>query len=552
MALLLSPQSIFGLQEQVLNAPESISQQIASHYDSTPYTSHAHHYCAPSHIRAQAYLYGVDSVPVEKARVLELGCASGGNLFPFACAYPEAEVVGVDLSSGQIADGQRLIEKMGLKNMQLHAMSLADITPEFGQFDYIVAHGVFSWVPADIKAALLRVCRENLSPKGIAYISYNTYPGWKAGDIVRDAMMLKSHSASSDEEKLASAKAMLALLSDGLAAGNPLAVPLRNAVQKLSRQSDFYLAHEYLETVNTPCYFVEFIQSALESGLGYVGDAEAQSEIAASFGANVHLNLSLVALGQGKIMRQQYLDFAVGRTFRRSLLTHAERLEEVDLPNMERLKDLRLSANLIEQEQPDAASNAQRLFRSHQGQELRTQDPAVIAVMEVLRKAWPLSLSFDELAQAIDPQAHKENADSHATAKRGLETLFRLGFLRLEREPGYTNRAAKEAFQLIPGFRTVMQAHAEGIKTTGLFNARHEMISLNLKPAEMFVLERLDGQHSMTAIRSQLCSALHEGLVPFVDGTSMKGRRNLEPQAQRVIQRLIDALIRAGVCVGQH
>lgn len=535
-----------------MNAPESISQQIASHYDSTPYTSHAHHYCAPSHIRAQAYLYGVDSVPVEKARVLELGCASGGNLFPFACANPEAEVVGVDLSSGQIADGQRLIQKMGLENMQLRAMSLADITPEFGQFDYIIVHGVFSWVPADIKAALLRVCRENLSPKGIAYISYNTYPGWKAGDIVRDAMMLKSHGASSEEEKLASAKAMLALLSDGLAASNPLAVPLRSAVQKLSRQSDFYLAHEYLETVNTPCYFVEFIQSALDSGLGYVGDAEAQSEIPASFGAHVQLNLSLVALGQGKIMRQQYLDFAVGRTFRRSLLTHAERLEEIDLPNMERLKDLYLSANLIEQEQPEAAPNAQRLFRSRQGRELRTQDPAVIAVVEVLRKAWPLSLSFNELVNAINSQLHKENVDSHTMAKRGLDTLFQFGFLRLEREPGYANRAATGPFQLIPGFRAVMQAHIEGTKTTGLFNTRHEMISLNLKPTEMFVLERFDGQHSMTAIRSQLCNALHDGLVPFVDGTSMKGRRNLEPQAQRVIQRLIDALIRAGVCVGQH
>jgi len=535
-----------------LNAPESINQQIASHYDGTPYTSRAHYYCAPSHIRAQAHLYGLDTVPLEKARVLELGCASGGNLFPFACTHPEAQVVGVDLSSVQVADGQRLIEKMGLKNMQLQAMSLADITPSFGQFDYIIAHGVFSWVPPEIKSALLRVCRENLSPKGIAYISYNTYPGWKAGDIVRDAMMLKSHGANSDEEKLASAKAMLTLLSDGLAASNPLATPLRHAVRQLSGQSDFYLAHEYLETVNTPCYFVEFVQSALDSGLGYVGDAEAQSELPASFGANVQLNLSLVAMGQDRIMRQQYLDFAVGRTFRRSLLTHVERLEEAGHPNVERLKDLYVSANLTEQQQPNTAPSTQRLFRSRQGQELRTQDPAVIAVIEVLRKAWPSSLSFDELVEAIDPRLPKNDVDLHTTAKRTLETLFQFGVLRLEREPGYANRTAKGAFQVTPGFRAVIQAHVDGVKTTGLFNIRHEMISLDLKPAEMFVLERLDGQNSVTAIRNQLCNALHEGLVPFLDGTSMKGRRNLESQAQGVVQRLIDMLIRAGVYVGQH
>src|SRR5690606_7964133 len=106
-------------------------------------------------------------------------------------------------------------------NLHLHAMSLTDITPEFGQFDYIVAHGVFSWVPPEVREAMLRIVRENLSPKGIGYISYNTYPGWKAGDIVRDAMLLHSHTAQSDDDKLAAAKAMLNLLSDGIAGSNP-------------------------------------------------------------------------------------------------------------------------------------------------------------------------------------------------------------------------------------------------------------------------------------------------------------------------------------------
>ncbi len=63
-------------------------------------------------MRAAAHLYGLDTVPLEKARVLELGCAGGGNLLPFVLAYPQAQVVGLDLSSVQVAQGQELIQAL--------------------------------------------------------------------------------------------------------------------------------------------------------------------------------------------------------------------------------------------------------------------------------------------------------------------------------------------------------------------------------------------------------------------------------------------------------
>src|SRR5690606_10385366 len=142
------------------------------------------------------------SVSVKNARVLELGCAGGGNLLPFALAYPDAKAVGVDLSEVQVKQGRQVVQALGLHNLQLHAMSLTDIGPEFGQFDYIIAHGVVSWVPPEVREAMMRIMRENLAPEGIGYISYNTYPGWKAGDIVRDAMLLHSHSVADEASKL--------------------------------------------------------------------------------------------------------------------------------------------------------------------------------------------------------------------------------------------------------------------------------------------------------------------------------------------------------------
>lgn len=140
-----------------------------------------------------------------------------------------------------------------------------------------------------------RILRDNLSSDGVGYISYNTYPGWKESDIVRDAMLLHSHSAQNREDKLASAKAMLNLLSDGIAASNPLAPSLRAAVAQLQKHSDYYIAHEYLEIFNNPCYLLEFVNLANQYGLTQVGDAEPHAEMSATYGQNVQLHHSLIA-----------------------------------------------------------------------------------------------------------------------------------------------------------------------------------------------------------------------------------------------------------------
>ena len=174
--------------------------------------------------------------------------------------------MGVDLSVQQIEAGQSIVKAMGLKNLDLRAMSITDITPEFGQFDYIIVHGVFSWVPPEVREAILRVCRENLAPEGIAYVSYNTYPGWKASDVVRDAMILNSHDAQTPEERLARAKDMLAMLENGLSNNNPLRSALQQAARQVRKQSDYYLMHEHLEEVNAPCYFLEFVAAAQQAG----------------------------------------------------------------------------------------------------------------------------------------------------------------------------------------------------------------------------------------------------------------------------------------------
>src|SRR5690606_35486513 len=123
---------------------------------------------------------------IGNCRVLELGCASGGNLIPMAVELPEARFLGIDLSARQINDGLAVVQALGVENIELRRGDILNITPELGQFDYILCHGVYSWAPPPVQKKILHVCRENLAPQGVAYVSYNTYPGWRLRGAVRE------------------------------------------------------------------------------------------------------------------------------------------------------------------------------------------------------------------------------------------------------------------------------------------------------------------------------------------------------------------------------
>lgn len=164
----------------------------ATSYDRVPYKSHPFRQSHPDRLAVIATLHGMSPPPIERARVLELGCASGGNLLPIADQFPEGTFLGLDLSSRQIQDGQRLIERAGLKNVELRHQDILtfDAPPE--SFDYILCHGVFSWVPDAVQRKILDICGKCLSPNGVAYVSYNTYPGWHMRGMVRDIMRYRA------------------------------------------------------------------------------------------------------------------------------------------------------------------------------------------------------------------------------------------------------------------------------------------------------------------------------------------------------------------------
>ena len=134
------------------------AEKIQNDYDVVPYISYPYSNTHPEHLYTVARFFDADAVNPKKARVLELGCASGGNMIPMAIKFPDSEFVGVDYSSVQIAEANKHKEKMGLTNLEFKGISIADIDAKLGKFDYIIVHGILSWVPKDIQDKIFEIC----------------------------------------------------------------------------------------------------------------------------------------------------------------------------------------------------------------------------------------------------------------------------------------------------------------------------------------------------------------------------------------------------------
>ncbi|WP_073106252.1 O-linked N-acetylglucosamine transferase family protein [Pollutimonas bauzanensis] len=466
-------------------------------------TSASFFYTSPGHLRAAAHLYGVSSVPLEAARVLELGCGAGGNLLPFALAYPDARVVGIDMWPDEIQAGRQAIQDLGVKNLELLAQPFTDIDQSLGEFDYIIAHDGFTWAPSDVRAAIMRICRDNLSAQGLAYISYNTYPGWKAGDTLRDAMQMHTHSAQTAAEALGGATAMLTLMSDGLFEGHPQKAEILSAIARIREHPEYYLNSDFLQASTSAFYFVEFAGAAGEGGLSYIGDALPHNEISSIFGKNVQLNHSLMAIGQPKVMRQQYLDFAMGRQFRRSLFIRQERTDTIlSLPDLGRFTDLRWAANF----QWVGASRKQTIshatFINPKGIKVDLDNPYAIHILSALDDAWPATLSYADLVfctQQVDVECADEQQHTKAV-QRALESLFEKGILRYSLGAGPYDQARNANLAFIP---CVSAAHLAAQPTAceiATFNLWHDTQTIRLTGKQRELLAMFDGATNIAAL----------------------------------------------------
>ena len=288
-------------------------------YKSNPFT-----YTIPALLEAQGKLFGLTPKDSRKARILELGSSFGGNIITQALYNPEAEFVGVDLTAEQVKKGNEVIEKIGLKNIKLIEKNILDINEDFGKFDYIIVHGVFSWVPDIVKEKIIKICNENLTEEGIAYISYNTYPGWKEADKIREMMLYanKYFPEVSQGDKVQRGKAFISIVAEQMKIYTDVAEKKGDFIKQIEgilNMQDYYVGHEQLENINDPMYLHEFVDMLRKENLQYISDVGLRLSIASVYNDSTIEKLQQLSQGD-PVIKEQCLDYILDTKFRRSLI----------------------------------------------------------------------------------------------------------------------------------------------------------------------------------------------------------------------------------------
>jgi methyltransferase-like protein/predicted O-methyltransferase YrrM len=466
-----------------------MSAELQQSYDTFPYQSFSFPQSHPDRLATIGQLFGMTPTPIARSRVLEFGCASGGNLIPMAATLPDAEFVGIDLSPVQIRQGVADVDALGLSNIQMLATNIMDFGEDFGVFDYIIAHGVYSWVPNDVQERMLAICARQLSPSGIAYISYNTLPGWRMRAVVRDAMTYHTRRLADPIQRVAQSRAMLEFLAEALKGdASAYGSVLKQEAEQLRTKDDYYILHDHLEAVNEPLYFYQFMERAARHGLNYLGEADFVTMLGSELAPSVVQTLAKVA--PDVLSREQYMDFLRARTFRQTLLVRND-VELTRKLSPLRVMALRVASWAEPVGSPDLQADTAANFRTSENREIRVAARVTKAALLALAEKWPLAIPFDELvsiARARLGTPGEVSEDERKQVASDMLQCYAAGIVEL--------RHAPSPFVIEPGERpeasAVARLHAaRGTRATSL---RHEPGTIGEDTRPMFML--LDGSRT--------------------------------------------------------
>ena len=325
------------------------NQQIATDdmqqtiYKELGYKSYPFPFTTPAYLEAYGTLVGLNTPPAKTARVLELGATYGGNFISQAVHNPEATFVGIELSQDQVEKGNKIISDAKLDNISLIQGDIMNFDETLGTFDYIIAHGFYSWISDEMKDKLLDIISKHLADNGIAYVSYNTYPGWHTMEEVRQLMLFanRGHDELTHKEKVLRGKTVGSLVGsqilnyDNLKERNS---KFLGALRSVMQKDDYYVGHDHLEPHNDPCYFYQFNDHLKVHNLAYVCDADLTLSMVRTYDESIADKLEKLA-PNSQADQEQYLDFMLDTTFRKSIICKADAAKNLnyDVANPEKV-----------------------------------------------------------------------------------------------------------------------------------------------------------------------------------------------------------------------
>ncbi|MEI6175318.1 MAG: class I SAM-dependent methyltransferase [Verrucomicrobiota bacterium] len=299
-----------------------MSDPVYDLYQNQAYPAMSHPSTDPAVTAVAAKLAGLDSPDPSSARILEIGCASGHNLLPLAVRWPESRVTGIDFSKSAIEEACEIARIAGLTNIEFIEADLQTFDPGNDvSYDFIICHGIYTWVPGAVRQALLDFCNARLSPQGSVMISYNTLPGWSLRKSIVDLVKQLSGKTSGGLSGSELEKILADLV---MAAGNRTAYHrhFTQVLHDMLGQGGYFLTFDDFGPINEPCTFLDFIAHTSRSGLRYLGESRLSENYPGSLAPDA-LEI-LQPLANDPHLFQQTIDVLTNRTFRHSLLCRAD------------------------------------------------------------------------------------------------------------------------------------------------------------------------------------------------------------------------------------
>ena len=494
-----------------MTAQTAASSQKFS-YDEVPYASFAYAHTHPDHMAVVGSLFGMKPAALETARVLELGSAGGGNILPLALRYPGASFTGLDLSQEHIAAANAQKDALGLKNIRFVQQDILafDLNKNKGAFDYIICHGVYSWVPPTVSERILDICRECLSENGLAMVSYNTLPGWNAVRSLREMMRFHSDRFTSPAEKTAEARKLLRFLAEAAPGGSPYKNMIEEELRMLGSMNDSYLYHDHLEAINRQFYLHEFAADAKQHGLDYVGDCSLTSMFVENLSPRA---MEALAVLNDLILQEQYVDFVVNRRFRCSILCKQGAAINRAMRDMQ-IMDYWLTANMAPQDPAPDFSKPVTFALKGGGGSFTTQNQVAGVVYDEIVKSGIRPVAAKDVlvrAQARLSGVLPETIRA-ALVENGLRLALR-GFLSLSmNSPAFTDAISDK-----PAVYPLARLQAAQPGCTSVTNALAGTIRVDAAGARAIPL--FDGSRTLDEVAA--------ALAPSMSGDGNKARQTV-------------------------
>jgi methyltransferase-like protein len=442
-----------------------------------------------------------------------------------AVGLPRSEFVGIDLAPVPVRTARSMIAELGIENIRCEIMDLLDSGPELGKFDYIIAHGFYSWVPPAVREKLLALCGDSLTSNGIAFISYNTYPGGHIRQASREMMRFHNAHNKGVDDPVRHGIEFLQFLLDSMSAESLCKTILRSEVQRLTTRHPNSVYHDDLGTVCTPFYFADFVRSANQFGLQFLSEAMLGDMIDPPVEANVLQRLEQFA-GEDVIALQQYLDFILNRGFRRTLLCRLNvSLDRTHLP--EALTRLSVASSL---RRTGKRSSAGYEFSSfHGGGTYVTKNDIMLATLAHLEEIWPRAAPFPELLdhtiRNVDPSLR------HSAEKNLAPNLLRVAAHSLVDLRTHTPALVQQVSARPVASPLVRFQCRAGSRVTTIFHHELDISDERVR----WLIQMLDGSRDHAAVADALLRR-----YPDLDGKDVRAHLN----------SMLLALHRTGILVG--